>query len=51
MQIIFELGQLPDTENWVIAELKNILSENSSHQTPGYRNRAEKILKMIEKLT
>ena len=47
MQIIFELGQLPATENWVLEELKSILSENISIQTAGYRNRAEKILTHI----
>ena len=47
MQIIFELGQLPIAEDWVIPELKNILSENISTQTAGYRSRAERILNKI----
>ena len=47
MQIIFELGQMPSTEKWVLTELKAILSENTAQQTAGYRNRAEKILKHI----
>ena len=49
MQIIFELGQLPATEDWVIPELKSILSENISKQTAGYRSRAERILNKLDK--
>ena len=48
MQIIFELGQLPATENWILPELKNILSENIFQQTAGYRSRAKKILKKLK---
>ncbi len=49
MQIIFELGQLPTTEDWIIPELKNILSENISKLTAGYRSRAERILNKLDK--
>jgi len=44
MQIIFELGQLPDTEAWVRRELKQILIDQIPQQTSGYRSRAGKIL-------
>lgn len=49
MQIVFELGQLSSSEKWILPELKAILSENITKQTAGYRNRAEKILKILKK--
>jgi len=47
MQIIFELGQLQDTEPWVLRELKQILIDQIPQQTGGYRSRAVKILEKI----
>ncbi len=50
MQIVFDLGQLPASEKWVLPELKAILSENIVSQSAGYRNRAEKILKRLKNI-
>jgi hypothetical protein len=47
MQIIFELGQLPDTEAWVHRELKQILINQIPQQSAGFRSRAKNILKKM----
>jgi len=47
MQIIFELGQLPDTEPWIYHELKQILIDQIPLQSQGYKIRAKKLLKKI----
>jgi len=48
MQIIFDLGSLMPNQPWILRELKNILKENSAHQTAAYRNRALKIRQKLE---